>query len=120
MPGSSDPFWTIGPEQFGAEWPEGGAPLRCRAAQGAWPLFHPSPLDAGSGYREHRAEVVFTVPGAPPEAAELRLRFAGSHGPCPDIQLELDGKHRAVFPAPYVETRRNGDPSFAAGIEAFC
>ncbi|GHJ37043.1 hypothetical protein [Streptomyces sp. TS71-3] len=101
-------LWTVGrpddgPAQFGGVWPRDGAVLRYEVGRstpaGHWPLFHPSPLDAGSGWREHRAEVEFTVgPGDVPETGcVLRLRFAGSHGPCPDIAVELDHRHRALY-----------------------
>ncbi|WP_116946788.1 glycoside hydrolase family 38 N-terminal domain-containing protein [Jiangella endophytica] len=59
------------------------------------PAFQPGPLDATAGWREHRAEVRFTVDAAADRV--LRLEFDAGHGPCPDLLVELDGVHRGLF-----------------------
>ncbi|WP_181727410.1 polysaccharide lyase family protein [Streptomyces sp. PT12] len=105
------PLWRIGvPEsvsrasEFGGEWPPGDEPaLRYRVGVSSperdWPLFHPSPLNASTGWRQHRMEVAFDVAEGqvPGDGCVLRLRFAGSHGPCPDLAVDLDGAHRGLF-----------------------
>ncbi|WP_183091444.1 hypothetical protein [Streptomyces radicis] len=106
----SVPLWRIGvPESasrasvFGGEWPSGEDPvLRYRVGvspERDWPLFHPSPLNASTGWREHRLEIAFDVARGqvPGDGCVLRLRFAGSHGPCPDLAVDLDGAHRGLF-----------------------
>ncbi|WP_049569928.1 hypothetical protein, partial [Streptomyces sp. SBT349] len=120
MSAQLEPLWAIGvlesrsvASPFEGVWPPGGViRLGPAASDRDWPLFHPSPLDAGSGWREHRAEIAFTVEnGQVPEAGcVLRLRFAGSHGPCPDLAVELDGSHRGLFhPRVVRETRAEVD-----------
>ena len=59
------------------------------------PAFQPGPLDAAAGWRDHRAEVRFTVGAA--AARVLRLEFDAGHGPCPDLLVELDGVRRGLF-----------------------
>lgn len=62
------------------------------SAEERWPSFHPGPLDPTSGWRGHRAAVVFDVPAqVSAQAWVLRLTFAASHGPCPDLLVDLDG-----------------------------
>lgn len=68
------------------------------------PGFQPSPLDAAAGWREHRVELPFAV------AAEstwwtLELVFVAGHGPCPDLQISLDGRRGLVHPAVRREDR---------------
>ncbi len=62
-----------------------------------WPGVHPGPLDATSGFVEHSAAIVFE---APADAGEhwhlLRLRAIASHGPCPDLRLDLGGRRALV------------------------
>jgi len=59
------------------------------------PAFQPGPLNAATGWRPHRIEVLFTVETA--QDSLLRLEFAAGHGPCPDLEIELDGKHRGLW-----------------------
>ncbi|MEO3744067.1 hypothetical protein [Plantactinospora sp. B5E13] len=63
------------------------------------PAFQPGPLNASTGWRPHRVELpVRIAPGAAPEHGYLlRLEFAAGHGPCPDLEIELDGRHRGLF-----------------------
>ncbi|MFG1707800.1 hypothetical protein ACFLIM_31800 [Nonomuraea sp. M3C6] len=66
------------------------------------PPFQPGPLDAAAGRRPHRVEL-------PVHVAEtagwwgLRLEFTAGHGPCPDLEIELDGAHRGLV---HPEVRR--------------
>lgn len=62
---------------------------------GPLPGFQPGPLDAASGRRDHRTELAFDVDE--PGDRTLRLRFGATHGPCPDIEIELDGDRRGLF-----------------------
>lgn len=63
------------------------------------PAFQPGPLNASTGWQPHRVELALRVePGEIPAAgAVLRLDFAAGHGPCPDLEVELDGTHRGLF-----------------------
>lgn len=72
-------------------------------ARDQWPAFQPGPLDATSGWSGHRVVVEFEVPddvdpALRPEAYVLRLAFAASHGPCPDVLVELDGRSGLLRP----------------------
>ncbi|RZT79008.1 glycosyl hydrolase family 38 [Micromonospora violae] len=62
------------------------------------PAFQPGPLNAGTGWQPHRVEVPLRVPDAVPTAGwVLRLEFAAGHGPCPDLEIEVDGAYRGLF-----------------------
>ncbi|MEV5410194.1 hypothetical protein AB0K60_15335 [Thermopolyspora sp. NPDC052614] len=62
---------------------------------GPLPGFQPGPLDAAGGRRDQRFEVFFDI--AEPGDRILVLRFGATHGPCPDIELEIDGERRGLF-----------------------
>ncbi|SOD59171.1 Glycosyl hydrolases family 38 N-terminal domain-containing protein [Streptomyces zhaozhouensis] len=116
---SSRPLWSVGtpglgPGQFGGSWPTAEAPPLVAFEVGAddpaevWPAFHPGPWDAQGGWRGHRLEIDFTVPepapdspaeGARPAAGGwlLQLFLFASHGPCPDLAIAWDGRHRGGF-----------------------
>ncbi|GAA5038229.1 hypothetical protein HNP84_003297 [Thermocatellispora tengchongensis] len=61
------------------------------------PAFQPGPLDAAAGLRPHRVELPFDLAGGEHEWWTLRLAFTAGHGPCPDLELGLDGAHRGLF-----------------------
>ncbi|MFK3983780.1 hypothetical protein ACI2K4_25800 [Micromonospora sp. NPDC050397] len=63
------------------------------------PAFQPGPLNASTGWRPHRVELPFRVDPVPAPTAGwlLRLEFAAGHGPCPDLEIEIDGTHRGLF-----------------------
>ncbi len=60
-------------------------------------VFQPGPLDAAAGWRPHRAELPLTVDGTPTAGWLLRMEFTAGHGPCPDLEVEVDGRHRGLF-----------------------
>ncbi|RMI38488.1 glycoside hydrolase family 38 N-terminal domain-containing protein [Streptomyces triticirhizae] len=112
---SPTPLWSIGtpgrgPHQFSGAWSAtGGNALTFEVGvdepASDWPAFHPGPLDAHGGWRGHRIDIDFTVPEAtaaegnerPPAGYLLELFLFASHGPCPDLAIELDGRHRGGF-----------------------
>lgn len=100
------PLWSLegGPFGFGGAWADGRTQFRVGkdSVEDSWPAFHPGPLNASTGWRPHRAEITFDIE----EFADmvLQLRFAAGHGPCPDIEIELDGVHRGLF---HPEVRRD-------------
>jgi hypothetical protein len=59
--------------------------------------FQPGPLDAAAGWQPHRAELPLAVEGAPAGGWLLRLEFTAGHGPCPDLEVEVDGRYRGLF-----------------------
>ncbi|WP_165521873.1 hypothetical protein [Micromonospora zingiberis] len=63
------------------------------------PAFQPGPLNAGTGWQPHRVALpVHVPPGVNPTGGWLlRLEFAAGHGPCPDLEIEVDGIHRGLF-----------------------
>ncbi|MGP4103864.1 glycoside hydrolase family 38 N-terminal domain-containing protein [Nonomuraea sp. KM90] len=66
------------------------------------PPFQPGPLDAAAGWRPHRIEVPLHV-GETRDRWVLRLAFTAGHGPCPDLEIEIDGEHRGLI---HPEVRR--------------
>jgi hypothetical protein len=60
--------------------------------------FQPGPLNASTGWRDHTTETGFVLDGPPPpHGCVLRLEFTAGHGPCPDLAVVLDGRHRGFF-----------------------
>ncbi len=80
-----------------------------------WPATQPSIFDASGGYRGHRVSVTIEVSDF--SAAVLSLQFCAERGPCPDLEVVLDGIHRGLF---HPEVARNdrsqtGEPGPIAG-----
>ncbi|RMB58975.1 glycoside hydrolase family 38 N-terminal domain-containing protein [Tessaracoccus antarcticus] len=97
------------------------AVIRCAAQDpstptgGALPAVHPGVFDATGGMSSHRVRVHFTVGEA--TDAVLRLNFSAERGPCPDLEVVLDGHHRGIF-HPIVERNDRsvtGEPGPVAG-----
>lgn len=96
------------------------------AAEPHWPARHPGVFDAAGGFVAHRITAVFSVdepavtsygpdPGA--DGLGLELDFVAERGPCPDLELVLDERHRGIF-HPVVERpdrSRTGEPGPVAG-----
>jgi len=104
----TDVMWSVGTSgsgagQFAAEWPaaESGTVLFRPGFDDprlGWPAFHPGPLDVATGSREHRCEIAFHLASPPVHGAVLTLRFSASHGPCPEIEVELDNRRGRYTP----------------------
>ncbi len=79
------------------------------------PAVHPGVFDASGGLVSHCVRVVFLVEA--PCDAVLKLAFSAERGPCPDLEVVLDGQHRGVF-HPSVERNdrsATGEPGPIAG-----
>lgn len=84
-----------------------------------WPRLHPGPLDAGSGFQNHSAVVVFEAPhGADQRWHVLELHALASNGPCPDLRVDINNHVALVLPLPSREDRAHAPnpPSPIAGI----
>ncbi|MCD0483572.1 hypothetical protein LO771_14510 [Streptacidiphilus sp. ASG 303] len=120
------PLWTATVAPLPAPWSEeDGLPVAVVDLDrgGTWPARHPGIHDAHGGHRGHRVRVSFTLDEALHEplhearSAVLHLEYAADRGPCPDLEIVLDGRHRGVFHPP-VERRdrsRTGEPGPVAG-----
>ncbi|MEO7587482.1 MAG: hypothetical protein ABIS84_05585 [Arachnia sp.] len=112
----------------GESWaPEDGIPtatIRLRAGHhdshdgGDLPAVHPGVFDASGGMTSHRVRVHFTVEDA--TDAVLRLDFSSERGPCPDLEVVLDGRRRGVFHPVVKRDDRSatGEPGPVAGPAA--
>ncbi|PZG00742.1 hypothetical protein [Micromonospora endophytica] len=61
------------------------------------PAFQPGPLNASTGWQPHRVELPVRIGADHAAGYLLRLEFAAGHGPCPDLEIEIDGVHRGFF-----------------------
>ena len=112
----------FGPDWGQAEGPVRRFRVGRDSAAAKWPAFQPGPLDAHHGWRSHVVEVEFELAdrqagdqelgdqeAGDQEAGdqesgdgelvgtyELVLSFYASHGPCPDIEVGIDG-HLGTF-----------------------
>lgn len=101
-------LWSVGapgagPRQFADAWPAAGSgPVTHRAGiddpSRSWPAFQPGPLDVATGAREHSCTVVFDLARSPARGAVLHLAFWASHGPCPEIEINVDGRVGRYLP----------------------
>ncbi|XAS77054.1 hypothetical protein V3G39_03175 [Dermatophilaceae bacterium Sec6.4] len=82
----------------------------------SWPAVHPGVFDAGGGFRGHRVAVRFEILQA--SAVLLSLQFCVERGPCPDLEITLDGAHRGLFHPVVVREDRTqtGEPGPVAGF----
>lgn len=88
-------------------------------ARSDWPRFHPGPLNASTGYQELSATVRFQAPADSQEFWHLlQLSAEASHGPCPDLRLEINGHRALVVPRPVRSDRAHAPspPSPVGGV----
>lgn len=117
---TSNSLWTYAPHPSEPEWPvEDGLPttrLDVSTGAGSWPAVQPGVFDASGGYRGHRVAVEFDLPE--PTDGMLSLRFSAERGPCPDLEITLDGIHRGLFHPPVARHDRTqtGEPGPVAGV----
>ncbi|OFE15991.1 hypothetical protein BA895_21035 [Humibacillus sp. DSM 29435] len=117
---TSSSLWSCTPNPADPQWlVEDGLPtarLDVSTGAGTWPAVQPGVFDASGGYRGHRVVVEFELQSA--ADAVLSLRFSAERGPCPDLEITLDGIHRGLFHP--VVTRRDrtqtGEPGPVAGV----
>ncbi len=85
------------------------------AAEGELPTVHPGVFDATGGMRAHRIRVLFTVEEA--RDTVLLLAFSAERGPCPDLEVVVDKKHRGIFHPAVERNDRSvtGEPGPVAG-----
>jgi len=67
-----------------------------------WPAYQPGPLDAEGGFRSATLEVIFSLERLPLEATHLRLRLAvlSGRGPCPQLDVGLNGRSGRLYLSP--------------------
>lgn len=116
---TSKTLWTFAPESAAGSWRDiDQLPTMIVPAgdeSGYWPAVQPGVLDGTGGYVGHR--IVVSFPVREPARAVLDLQFASERGPCPDLEIVVDGTHRGVFhPAVIREDRtETGEPGPIAG-----
>lgn len=83
---------------------------------GRWPAVQPGIHDADGGFRAHRIIASFTTADA--RSATLRLEFSVERGPCPDLEIVIDGIHRGIFHPTVHRSDRSGtgEPGPIAGL----
>lgn len=112
-------LWVATPTTHPGPWPvvDGVPTLRLDAgsAGAAWPEVHPGIHDAHGGHRAHRVVAAFSVERA--EDAVLHLEYAAERGPCPDLEISLDGAYHSVhhLAVERHDRTRTGDPGPVAG-----
>ncbi|RFU87299.1 hypothetical protein DY218_08075 [Streptomyces triticagri] len=81
----------------------------------SWPAVHPGIHDADGGHRAHRIVAAFHVDSA--ADAVLHLEYAAERGPCPDLEISLDGRHHCVhhLGVRREDRSRTGDPGPVSG-----
>ncbi|WP_019547892.1 hypothetical protein [Streptomyces sulphureus] len=80
-----------------------------------WPTVHPGIHDADGGHQAHRVVAAFDVSSS--EDAVLHLEYAAERGPCPDLEITLDGRHRSLhhLTVERENRTRTGDPGPVTG-----
>lgn len=112
-------LWKFDPAADSSpEWDTAGELPTIRVkpdSDSSWPSVHPGVFDATGGYRGHRIVVDFDISES--STALLLLEFVAERGPCPDVEIALDGCHRGLFhPSVVREDRtRTGEPGPVAG-----
>ncbi len=57
-----------------------------------WPMLQPGPHNASSGFQNCPATIVFPRPGDGAPAYSLDLHINASKGPCPELEISLNGR----------------------------
>lgn len=70
-----------------------------------WPQFHPGPLSGSTGYRPLSCDVQFDAPAPGPPAYTLVLDVFASTGPCPQLQIGVNGRMGTFVLSPERESR---------------
>lgn len=105
--------WSIGddsldPHQFSDRWFAAGTDRVPEFLVGTddpavgWPRIHPGPLNASSGFAPISVTAVFDADHALADAGDLTVAvdvFA-SHGPCPQLLIEVNGQRGLYFLKP--------------------
>lgn len=116
----TEALWTVSAFESTTPWSteQGVATVRIdldRTDGPRWPAIQPGVHDADGGFRAHRIIADFSLDEE--ISAVLQLDFSVERGPCPDLELVLDGIHRGIF-HPTVEREdrsRTGEPGPIAG-----
>ncbi len=87
-------LWEATPVHHTGAWPlTDGLPtlfVDLSRPDAPWPAVHPGIHDADGGHRAHRIVTAFDVVHS--EDAVLHLEYAAERGPCPDLEVTLDGR----------------------------
>ncbi|RII09252.1 Mannosylglycerate hydrolase [Streptomyces sp. YIM 130001] len=114
---TTDPFlWEATPAPRSEPWPVvDGLPTLVVDTERPWPAVHPGIHDADGGHRAHRIVAAFRLEAA--EDTVLHLEYAAERGPCPDLEITLDGRHRSLhhLPVERNDRTRTGDPGPVSG-----
>ncbi|MET4780425.1 hypothetical protein [Glaciihabitans sp. UYNi722] len=116
---TSKTLWTFAPESAAGSWQNIDLlPTITIGAGGeteSWPAVQPGVLDETGNYVAHRIVVLFDVPET--ARAVLDLQFSSERGPCPDLEIVVDGIHRGVFHPVVIRDDRTatGEPGPTAG-----
>jgi len=112
----SDVIWRIGDpdqgiDQFSTAWFTGpdvpGPVFRVGTSteRADWPIIHPGPLNAGTGWQPCAATIVFAAPADHPPAYELVLDVLAIKGPCPDLDVRVNGRSGTMILDPWRDDR---------------
>lgn len=71
-----------------------------------WPAFHPGPLNAATGWRDHAAIIEFEGPSARDGLYLLTLKGQSRRGPCPELIVDMNGHDGLWFLNPLPERYR--------------
>lgn len=82
------------------------------------PSVHPGVFDATGGFTSHRLRIDFTLGNT--QDALLNLEFASERGPCPDLEIIIDGTHHGIFHPSVLRIDRSGtgQPGPTAGTSS--
>lgn len=112
-------LWRVHPGGSDTLWRDiGGIPTSSTdvdSPAATLPLVQPGPLDASGGHVAHRVDLTFTL--AERTAALVVLEFSSDRGPCPDLEIVVDGTRRGVFHPQVIREDRSatGEPGPVAG-----
>ncbi|WP_399880313.1 hypothetical protein ACGH7X_00810 [Streptomyces sp. BBFR51] len=112
-------LWTATPAPVTGSWPDvDGTPtlhVDLDRPDAVWPEVHPGIHDADGGHRAHRIVASFALEHA--EDAVLHLAYAAERGPCPDLEVVLDGTRHSLhhLAVERADRARTGDPGPTSG-----